>query len=67
MFGQLFLFIIGIISLFFGIQDGDYLWAFCGLLMTLSGVDLIYQLTTGKSLWHKLKLRLDSKLKQGDN
>lgn len=31
-----------------GIQDGDYIWAFCGLVMSLSGVHLIYKLKSGK-------------------
>jgi len=53
MFGQLFIFIIGIFSLIMGIQDGDYIWAFCGLVMSLSGFHLIYKLKTGKNIWDK--------------
>ncbi len=53
MFGQLFFFIIGIFSLAMGFQEGDYIWAFCGLVMSLSGVHLIYKLKTGKNIWDK--------------
>ena len=53
MFGQLLIFIIGIFSLIIGIQDGNYFWAFCGLVMSLSGVHLVYKLKTGKNIWDK--------------
>ncbi|GIU50467.1 hypothetical protein [Shewanella sp. KT0246] len=53
MFSQLFIFIIGVLSLVLGLKEGDYLWAFCGLIMTLSGINLIYNLKTGKNIWDK--------------
>ncbi|MCL1066756.1 hypothetical protein L2735_08040 [Shewanella olleyana] len=53
MFGQLFVFIIGMLSLVLGLRDGDYIWALCGLIMTLSGINLIYNLKTGKNIWDK--------------
>ena len=53
MFGQLFIFIIGIIGLVVGLQQGDYIWAFCGLVTSISGAHLIYKLKTGKNIWDK--------------
>jgi hypothetical protein len=56
MFGQIFIFIIGIFGLIVGIQTGDYFWAFCGLVTSLSGIHLIhliYKLKTGKNIWDK--------------
>ena len=64
MFGQIFIFIIGVFGLIVGLQTGDYFWAFCGLVASLSGVHLVYQLKTGKSIWDKIntnkKLEQDS-------
>ncbi|WP_169712437.1 hypothetical protein [Cognaticolwellia mytili] len=53
MFSQLFIFLIGISSLFMGFQDGDYIWAFCGLVMILSSVHLLYKLKKDKNIWDK--------------
>ena len=53
MFGQIFFFILGIFSLIMGIRDGNYIWAFSGLVMSLSGVHLVYKLKTGKNIWDK--------------
>ncbi|QBG37188.1 hypothetical protein [Litorilituus sediminis] len=54
MFGQLFICIVGIFSLVMGLMQGDYLWAACGFFMSLSGVHIIYQLVTGKSIYSTL-------------
>jgi hypothetical protein len=53
MFGQIFIFFIAIFSLIMGLQEGNYIWAFCGLIMTLSGVHHIYKLKSGKNIWDK--------------
>ncbi|WP_206486542.1 hypothetical protein [Thalassotalea sp. G2M2-11] len=54
MFGKIFVFIIGVFSLVMGLIEGDYLWAFAGFMMVLSGVHLIYKLKTGKNIWDKV-------------
>ena len=53
MFVQIFVFIIGVFSLVMGLKEGDYLWAFAGLLMVLSGIHFIYKVKTGKNIWDK--------------
>jgi hypothetical protein len=53
MFGQIFIFIIGVFGLIVGLQTGDCFWAFCGLVTSLSGIHLIYKLKTGKNIWDK--------------
>ena len=49
MFGQIFVFIIGVFGLVMGLIEGDYLWAFAGLIMVLSGIHLIYKVKTVKT------------------
>ncbi|MBN8429362.1 hypothetical protein JF535_00730 [Microbulbifer salipaludis] len=53
MVGQIFVFIVGMIGLVVGLVEGDYLWAFAGLVVVLSGVHLIYKIKTGKNIWDK--------------
>ncbi|MDO6640477.1 hypothetical protein AB4140_13025 [Shewanella sp. 10N.286.51.B2] len=48
MFAQIFIVFVGLASLILGIQDGDYLWAFCGLIMFTASVVTLYYLKTGK-------------------
>ncbi|AGH42556.1 hypothetical protein C427_0446 [Paraglaciecola psychrophila 170] len=43
MFGQIFIFIIGVFGLIVGLQTGDCFLAFCGLITSLSGIHLIYK------------------------
>ena len=56
MFTQAFLFVIGIFSIVMGYREADYVWLIAGIVMSLSGVHLIYQLITGKSLFQKDEL-----------
>jgi hypothetical protein len=53
MFGQIFIFIIGVFGLIVGLQTGDYFWAFCGLVTLPSGIHLMYKLKTDKNIWDK--------------
>ena len=53
MFGRIFVFILGVFGLVMGLIEGDYLWAFAGLVMVLSGIHLIYKVKTGKNIWDK--------------
>lgn len=53
MFGQIFVFIIGVFGLVMGLIEGDYLWAFSGLVMVVSGIHLIYKVKTGRNIWDK--------------
>ncbi len=48
MFAQIFIVFVGLASLILGIQDGDYSWAFCGLIMFTASVVTLYYLKTGK-------------------
>ncbi|MFS1422730.1 hypothetical protein [Shewanella sp. 10N.286.48.B5] len=48
MFAQFFIVIVGLTSLVGGIQGGDYLWAFCGLIMFTTSAVTLYCLKTGK-------------------
>ncbi|MDO6620710.1 MULTISPECIES: hypothetical protein [unclassified Shewanella] len=48
MFAQFFIVIVGLASLVGGIQGGDYLWAFCGLIMFTTSAVTLYCLKTGK-------------------
>lgn len=50
MFIQAFVFIVSVIMMVMGVKDADYLLLVLGLLGTLSGVHLVYQVKTGKSL-----------------
>lgn len=43
-------------SIVMGYRKADYVWFIAGIVMSLSGVHLIYQLITGKSLFQKDEL-----------
>lgn len=48
MFGNLFFLIIGLISLFLGIKDKDFILIGFGLISILSAISLFYYVKTGK-------------------
>lgn len=54
MFAQFFFIALGLFSIITGIKDGDYLWAFCGLVMLSGSCFSIYQLKTGKPLFGRI-------------
>lgn len=50
MFLQVATFFLGCMCLFSGIKDESYFFAFCGLVILLTSMGLIYQIRTGKSI-----------------